>query len=65
MTHDVEEFLLKEMDRDDLMEIQEFGTLKDVLDTTMGFNENYQIEDEDAGLIFPQEIKEYDVKEDM
>jgi len=60
MTYDIEQFLLQEMDRDDLMEIQDFGTFKEVVDTTMGFDENYNIIDEDAGLIFPQEMKEYD-----
>jgi len=60
MTYDIEQFLLQEMDRDDLMEIQDFGTFKEVVDTTMGFDENYNIIDEDAGLIFPQEFKEYD-----
>lgn len=61
MTYDIEKFLLQEMDRDDLIELQDFGTFKEVIDTTMGFNENYEIIDEDAGLIFPQEIKEYDM----
>lgn len=60
MTYDIEQFLLQEMDRDDLMEIQDFGTFKEVIDTTMGFDENYNIVDEDAGLLFPQEFKEYD-----
>lgn len=61
MTYATETFLLQEMDRDDLMEIQDFGHMKEVLDTTMGFDENYQIIDEDAGLLFPQEIKEYNI----
>ena len=60
MTYDIEQFLLQEMDRDDLMELQDFGTFKEVVDTTMGFDENYNIIDEDAGLIFPQKMKEYD-----
>lgn len=60
MTYDIEQFLLQEMDRDDLMEIQDFGTFKEVVDTTMGFDEDYNIIDEDAGLIFPQEFREYD-----
>lgn len=60
MTYDIEQFLLQEMDRDDLMEIQDFGTFKEVVDTTMGFDESYNIIDEDAGLIFPQEFREYD-----
>ena len=62
MTYDIEQFLLQEMDRDDLMEIQDFGTFKEVVDTTMGFDENYNIIDEDAGLIFPQEFKKYDIE---
>lgn len=59
MTYDVEVFLLQEMDRDDLIEFQDFGHTKEVLDTTMGFDENYNIVDPDAGMLFPQEIKEY------
>lgn len=60
MTHEVEEFLLQEMYRDDLIEFQDFGHMKEVIDTTMGFDENYNIVDEDAGMLFPQEIKELD-----
>lgn len=61
MTYDAEVFLLQEMNRDDLIEFHDFGYEKDVLDTTMGFDENYNIVDEDAGMLFPQVIKEYPI----
>ena len=62
MTYDAERFLLQEMERDDLIEMQDFGKWKDVLDTTMGFDEEYNVVDEDAGMLFPQEIKEVNLE---
>lgn len=61
MTYDAERFLLQEMERDDLIEMQDFGRMKEVLDTTMGFDEDYNIVDVDAGMLFPQEIKEVNI----
>lgn len=58
MTYDAEQYLLHEMERDDMMEIYDFDNMKEVLDTTMGFDEDYNIIDKDAGMLFPQEIKE-------
>lgn len=61
MTYDAEQYLLHEMERDDMMEIYDFDNMKEVLDTTMGFDEDYNIIDKDAGMLFPQEIKEVNV----
>lgn len=61
MTYDAERFLLQEMERDDLIEMQDFGNIKEVLDTTMGFDEDYNLVDEDAGMLFPQAIREVEV----
>lgn len=61
MTYDAERFLLQEMERDDLIEMQDFGNIKEVLDTTMGFDEDYNLVDEDAGMLFPQAIREVEI----
>ena len=61
MTYDAERFLLQEMERDDLIEMQDFGNIKEVLDTTMGFDEDYNLVDKDAGMLFPQAIREVEI----
>ena len=62
MTYESEQYLLKEMARDDYMDLYDYDNrLKEVADTTMGFDEDYNIIDDDADMLFPQEIKVYDI----
>lgn len=62
MTHDAEMFLLREMDRDDLLNFQDYGNFNDIMDESLGIDiETGEIVDEDAGMLFPQPLREYDV----
>lgn len=62
MTHNVEMFLLREMDRDDLVSFQDYGDFNDIMDECLGIDiETGEIVDEDAGMLFPQPLKEFDI----
>lgn len=62
MTHNVEMYLLREMDRDDLVSFQDYGDFNDIMDECLGIDiETGEIVDEDAGMLFPQPLKEFDI----
>lgn len=54
MTHDAEQYLLHEMDKEDFMDLQKIGHVDELLDSVLYLDEDADSIDDDNGLLFPQ-----------